>query len=55
VATNKEFAKENDLFRAACEMAQEEHKNLKPTKRQASKFRRGKGIAFKFKHAVKEK
>ena len=40
--TNKEFAKSNKNFLETCEMA-----NIKPTKRQASKFRRRMGKAFK--------
>lgn len=40
--TNREFAKQNDLFKEACEMARTE-----PTTRQASKFKRGMGLAWK--------
>jgi hypothetical protein len=42
--TNKEFKKDN-VFIKACELA-----NVDTTTRQASKFRMGKGSAFKFKH-----
>lgn len=40
--TNKKFAEMDEAFKNACIKA-----NIQPTKRQASKFRRGKGIAFK--------
>lgn len=40
--TNKEFSKENKNFNEACLNA-----GINPTKRQASKFRRGKGVAWK--------
>ena len=40
--TNKEFAEKNGSFRGACVKAK-----VLPTKRQASKFRRGLGSAFK--------
>jgi hypothetical protein len=40
--TNKEFASKNEDFIRRCEAAK-----VKPTKRQASKFRMGKGSAFK--------
>ena len=39
--TNKEFAKKDEVFMKACELA-----STQPTGRQASKFRRNKGIAF---------
>ena len=41
--TNKEFAKTDPKFRAACERA-----GIEPTARQASKYRRGFGLAFQF-------
>ena len=41
-STNKDFSKNSMAFIAACETA-----DLKPTSRQASKFRNGKGLAFK--------
>jgi len=40
--TNKEFAKSNEGFQEACERVE-----LKPTTRQASKWRRQKGLAWK--------
>ena len=40
--TNKEFAAKNEDFIQRCEKAK-----VEPTKRQASKFRMGKGSAFK--------
>jgi hypothetical protein len=40
--TNAEFAATNKKFIAACA-----HVNLPPTKRQASKFRRKQGTAYK--------
>jgi len=40
--TNREFAKENKLFRKACEIAV-----INPTGRQASKFRKHRGLAYK--------
>jgi hypothetical protein len=42
--TNKKFTEDN-VFIKSCELA-----NTEPTSRQASKFRMGKGCAFKFKH-----
>lgn len=45
VATNKEFTK-NPLFISACERAK-----VKPTARQASKFRMKQGLAFAHKSA----
>lgn len=39
--TNKEFAEKDKLFHKACEIAK-----IKPTHRQASKFRNKKGLAF---------
>jgi len=41
VVTNKKFS-EQESFIKSCESA-----GIKPTKRQASKFRRGKGIVYK--------
>lgn len=41
--TNKEFAKEDEQFKTACERSQTD-----PTKRQASKWRNKKGKAFKW-------
>jgi hypothetical protein len=40
--TNKYFAKTDTHFQEACILAE-----VKPTKRQASKFRNSKGIAYK--------
>lgn len=40
--TNKEYAEDNNSFGKACVIA-----NAKVTTRQASKFRRGRGIAWK--------
>jgi len=40
--TNTEFAAKNEEFKKACEEA-----NLKPTPRQASKWRNKKGLAWK--------
>ena len=47
---NSEFAKKNDAFRKACKKA-----HVEPTARQASKFRNGRGIAFKFRKHPKTK
>jgi len=46
---NKEFAETNERFKSTCErLAQfEMFKDLSPTKRQASKWRRRKGAAYK--------
>jgi hypothetical protein len=44
--TNAEFAVESEQFKKACELPE-----VKPTKRQASKFRKGCGSAYK---ALKE-
>jgi len=47
--TNAEFAATNNHFRKAVELAVEAGFDfLKPTSRQASKFRRGTGIAHHF-------
>lgn len=40
--TNVEFAKTNQAFRFACEVA-----GIEPTERQASKYRRKTGLAYK--------
>jgi len=40
--TNKEFASTNEEFKSVCERL-----NIKPTKRQASKWRRKLGSAYK--------
>jgi hypothetical protein len=54
--TNAEFAKKSDWFRQACEHATTHFKNkgsdykVLPTTRQASKFRNGKGLAYKYQH-----
>lgn len=46
--TNREYRAEPNFVKA-CEASK-----LKPTKRQASKFRRGEGVAFgKFKYVIK--
>ena len=42
--TNKQFMDSNEIFQAACSKA-----NVKPTKRQAGKFRRKLGKAFAMK------
>jgi hypothetical protein len=41
--THREFAEKNKQFRDACEAA-----GVKPTRRQAQKFRAGKGSAYSF-------
>ncbi len=38
--TNSQFSKDNEHFQACCELA-----GIKPSARQASKYRMGKGIA----------
>lgn len=45
--TNRLFADSNDLFKKACELA-----GTPVTKRQASKFRNGRGCAFLQKKAA---
>jgi hypothetical protein len=45
IMTNKDFSRKDSVFFKACELA-----DTDSTPRQASKFRMGKGIAFKFKH-----
>jgi len=47
--TNKAFAEKDGFFKKACEVA-----SVKVTTRQASKFRLGKGLAFKHRKQVKE-
>lgn len=39
--TNSQFAANDQVFKKACEIA-----HVNPTKRQASKFRRKRGLAF---------
>lgn len=41
IMTNQKFAAENEVFQKACEAA-----GVKPTARQASKWRMGKGAAW---------
>ncbi|MCI4435668.1 MAG: hypothetical protein JHC33_02485 [Ignisphaera sp.] len=43
--TNKDFAMKDSAFAEACGKAE-----VQPTRRQASKFRRGYGKAYKFKN-----
>lgn len=45
--TNREWARENNLFRKACEIA-----GIPPKGRQASKYRRQKGLAYKYQRAA---
>lgn len=48
VMTNKEFAKTDKAFRKACDLViTKEGDELPNTQRQASKFRNGKGAAYK--------
>jgi hypothetical protein len=47
--TNKMFSTEDGFFKKACEVA-----GIKVTTRQASKFRLGKGLAYKNRKHVKE-
>jgi len=47
--TNKMFAKDDSFFNKACGMAE-----VESTTRQASKFRMGKGSAYKHRKQVKE-
>jgi len=47
--TNKDFAQKDSLFKTCCEAV-----GLEPTRRQASKFRNGKGKAYKAKYQVKK-
>ena len=47
MTSNREFAATDTIFQAACAAAvYTNQKEVKPTKRQASKWRRGFGIAF---------
>ena len=50
--TTAEFAKTNELFKAACEIANrakpKNHQPIFATSRQASKFRNGQGVAFRY-------
>lgn len=50
IMTNKKFSKEDELFKTACEIA-----NVEPTKRQASKFRNQKGLAWECRQAAQRK
>jgi hypothetical protein len=40
---NRNFAKEDNVFISCCKLA-----NILPTKRQAGKFKRSKGLAYKY-------
>lgn len=46
--TNRQFTEENKLFRKLCLLAE-----VEPTKRQASKYRREQGAAFKGRNRLK--
>lgn len=50
--TNAEFAREDKEFRKACAMVSENplYVDFKPSRRQASKWRRKMGIAWKMAH-----
>ena len=47
---NKNFARQDEIFLVACKLARPENPTELMTRRQASKFRNNKGIAFKFKN-----
>jgi len=48
--TNLEYSQSNKLFQKACEVASEKLGNeIKPTQRQASKYRNKSGSAFTYK------
>lgn len=40
--TNKEFSEQDKVFNKACNIA-----GINPTKRQASKYRNGRGLAYR--------
>ena len=42
-ATNLHFATNDEIFKLSCDLAK-----IKPTARQASRYRRGKGLAYGF-------
>jgi len=46
--SNVKFAVENEFFKASVERANEKGEEIKRTKRQASKFRNKKGIAYRY-------
>lgn len=51
--TNAEFAKKDQVFRKACEIANAnlpkgQEPGIEPTKRQASKWRNRRGMAYRF-------
>jgi len=46
--TNEAFANNDRVFRKACELA-----GIQPTKRQASKYKNKKGLAYLFKDKAK--
>lgn len=48
--SHRDYAQVNAHFRSCCREAK-----VEPTKRQAAKFRRGEGTAYKFKRIVLEK
>ena len=46
--SNTKFAVENEFFKASVERANEKGERIERTKRQASKFRNQKGIAYRY-------
>jgi len=46
--SNAKFAVENEFFKASVERANEKGERIERTKRQASKFRNQKGIAYRY-------
>ena len=46
--SNVKFAVENEFFKASVERTNEKGEEIKRTKRQASKFRNKKGIAYRY-------
>ena len=46
--SNVKFAVENEFFKSSVERANEKGEEIKRTKRQASKFRNQKGIAYRY-------
>jgi len=46
--SNEKFSKENEIFKSSVIIARGKGENVMATKRQASKFRNQKGIAYRY-------
>ena len=53
--TNKKFAEENENFLLSVDEAEAKGHKIEATKRQASKFRNKKGIAYRYSRSLPKK